>query len=305
MFQSPSRGGHLRGAKLGMGSVAGGSAFQSPSRGGHLRGSRRQADFTFCHSSFSPLHEGDTSVAIALSAPQGANLQFQSPSRGGHLRGHQGQQSKTPLLRLVSVPFTRGTPPWRLRRWWRTRRRPVSVPFTRGTPPWRRFDPSPRVIIRFQSPSRGGHLRGTGTVAASWSGTSVSVPFTRGTPPWHWYLTAAGGTMFQSPSRGGHLRGGSAGVARDKAHLSFSPLHEGDTSVARPADFNTGTLSRFSPLHEGDTSVARKGRYYVEHESQVSVPFTRGTPPWRRTCVGTDRYFNQFQSPSRGGHLRG
>src|ERR1019366_2085341 len=280
MFQSPSRGGHLRGAKLGMGSVAGGSAFQSPSRGGHLRGSRRQADFTFCHSSFSPLHEGDTSVAIALSAPQGANLQFQSPSRGGHLRGHQGQQSKTPLLRLVSVPFTRGTPPWRLRRWWRTRRRPVSVPFTRGTPPWRRFDPSPRVIIRFQSPSRGGHLRGTVCWCQRSRQARVSVPFTRGTPPW------LGGRRHR------HV-----GIHVSVPFTRGTPPWHGDCGRELERNF------RFSPLHEGDTSVA-----LVSHRSgrnDVSVPFTRGTPPWR-FCGSRERQGPlEFQSPSRGGHLRG
>src|ERR1019366_5657041 len=181
LFQSPSRGGHLRGGS-GAGGGRGGDLFQSPSRGGHLRG----GDSTRPHGSssgFIPLHEGDSSVALCVGVNGPAKHEFQSPSRGGHLRG---------LAAAVIAMWA----------------------------------------YMFQSPSRGGHLRGTGTVAASWSGTSVSVPFTRGTPPWHWYLTAAGGTMFQSPSRGGHLRGGSAGVARDKAHLSFSPLHEGDTSVA-------------------------------------------------------------------------
>ena len=84
---------------------------------------------------------------------------------------------------------------------------------------------------------------------------------------------------------------------------SFSPLHEGDTSVARAKQgtykvtFTFQSPSRgghlcgfppaaamlvdgFSPLHEGDTSVA-------------AIPF--GTAPCR----------NPFQSPSRGGHLCG
>src|ERR1019366_1017130 len=85
LFQSPSRGGHLRGGS-GAGGGRGGDLFQSPSRGGHLRG----GDSTRPHGSssgFSPLHEGDTSVARGLWPRVGAELPFQSPSRGGHLRG--------------------------------------------------------------------------------------------------------------------------------------------------------------------------------------------------------------------------
>ena len=63
---------------------------------------------------------------------------------------------------------------------------------------------------------------------------------------------------------------------------SFSPLHEGDTSVAQYCiGMDIAVLSRFSPLHEGDTSVAVVT--VIRHGSVVST----------------------FQSPSRGGHLRG
>ena len=61
----------------------------------------------------------------------------------------------------------------------------------------------------------------------------------------------------------------------------FSPLHEGDTSVVRPREhIELRSQQRFSPLHEGDTSV-------VTRHPAPSV-----------AMVG-------FQSPSRGGHLRG
>ena len=36
----------------------------------------------------------------------------------------------------------------------------------------------------------------------------------------------------------------------------FSPLHEGDTSVANALAKAVSWSTRFSPLHEGDTSVA-------------------------------------------------
>ena len=38
----------------------------------------------------------------------------------------------------------------------------------------------------------------------------------------------------------------------------------------------------FSPLHEGDTSVVTPTANIVTHAFGVSVPFTRGTPPWYR-----------------------
>ena len=158
-FQSPSRGGHLRGAGGGEGVSVMFRLFQSPSRGGHLRGACQR-------------HE-----VAGLCA-------FQSPSRGGHLRGSQrfnGMNSSS----AVSVPFTRGTPPWCVWTAMMTRCFNVSVPFTRGTPPWCAlrlakhmcntcfsplhegdtsvvctFRSSLRRHSGFQSPSRGGHLRG-------------------------------------------------------------------------------------------------------------------------------------------------
>ena len=61
----------------------------------------------------------------------------------------------------------------------------------------------------------------------------------------------------------------------------FSPLHEGDTSVAALETLaDCCAIVCFSPLHEGDTSVARRRSVLVCRRSG-------------------------FQSPSRGGHLRG
>ena len=86
MFQSPSRGGHLRGfPQLACRQVV--FEFQSPSRGGHLRGRRLRRRLALLLFRFSPLHEGDTSVASASSRSHAKNIAFQSPSRGGHLRG--------------------------------------------------------------------------------------------------------------------------------------------------------------------------------------------------------------------------
>ena len=91
----------------------------------------------------------------------------------------------------------------------------------------------------FQSPSRGGHLRGDSGAYYVARDFYVSVPFTRGTPPWRVKPRRAGATMCR-----------------------FSPLHEGDTSVASiPVDSGSLMLS-------------------------VSVPFTRGTPPWQRWKLG-------------------
>ena len=69
-------------------------------------------------------------------------------------------------------------------------------------------------------------------------GKVVSVPFTRGTPPWPW-----------QPVTG------------------------------------SSTIVRFSPLHEGDTSVAGGSAWHQAARKKVSVPFTRGTPPWRSFWV--------------------
>ena len=76
---------------------------------------------------FSPLHEGDTSVAHPFQAIPQPVLVFQSPSRGGHLRGF-ADTTNLDTVYSVSVPFTRGTPPWR------------SAP-RRSPPARRRFSP--------------------------------------------------------------------------------------------------------------------------------------------------------------------
>jgi len=167
------------------------------------------------------LHEGDTSVARPAppsvtnwfqSPSRGGSLtatMFQSPSRGGHLRG-RGRGRRWPRGSRVSVPFTRGTPPWR-----RVRR---AAPLEDG---------------EFQSPSRGGHLRGRGGRRGCGATCIVSVPFTRGTPPW------PDGRVYRLecvevsvPFTRGTPPWHRVAVAGSDPPLGFSPLHEGDTSVA-------------------------------------------------------------------------
>ena len=285
-FQSPSRGGHLRGVA---GCTARPSAVQVSvpfTRGTppwrccepHARSRRRSVSVPFTRGTppwhlqascdelqeppcFSPLHEGDTSVARSGSTPSAERPPGFSPLREGDTSVACARCPAAAHADHVSVPFTRGTPPWR----WPWVHRPdvtvlVSVPFTRGTPPW-------RAALR---PAAHGRL-------------PVSVPFTRGTPPWRRLRrrTVPGQLPFQSPSRGGHLRGAREVSERTRRQLSFSPLHEGDTSVAGP---------RSTEPHG---------------ELPVSVPFTRGTPPWRASAPQWRPADVRFQSPSRGGHLRG
>ena len=134
---------------------------------------------------FSPLHEGDASVASAGPGCHHHGRQFQSPSRGGRLCGD------------AAVPAS------------------VTVP-------------------GFQSPSRGGRLCGTGSLAVQ--------------------VQSLG---FQSPSRGGRLCGSPRLGLRGTRNSGFSPLHEGDASVAwRPESGAASAAFCFSPLHEGDASVA-------------------------------------------------
>ena len=351
MFQSPSRGGHLcgpvaswriwaspdvdvsvpftRGTPLWLSVATRATAspcpFQSPSRGGHLCGQWcqpvRRVCFSPLHegdtsvasplhegdtSCFSPLHEGDTSVACRC---RHRLLRFQSPSRGGHLCG----------ARLRSAPA------WP---------EPVSVPFTRGTPLWPTFSETRIARGRmFQSPSRGGHL--CGSVAQPRQRRQI-----RGFSPLHEGDTSVADhaepfarlrSTFQSPSRGGHLCGSlicrspalihcvSVPFARGTplwlaarqsgapgTESGFSPLREGDTSVANALAKAASWRTRFSPLREGDTSVAVAPIVRAAQVgSTVSVPFARGTPPWLHTGHPARIPRQSFQSPSRGGHLRG
>ena len=281
-FQSPSRGGHLCGEVL-LWATSHNPRFQSPSRGGHLCGLPRQFgmrwlpwSFSPLHegdtsvaaklavlvnvaASFSPLHEGDTSVALAEVVEVAAHAVFQSPSRGGHLCGALVLADSEAHVD-VSVPFTRGTPLW------------LSVATgggfaVPGFSPLHEGDTSVAngasgagvfVCTMFQSPSRGGHLCGDAKPRPTVAQILVSVPFTRGTPLW-----------------------------RCLALSTWTP--------------DTG----FSPLHEGDTSVAMisGGRATVHH--LVSVPFTRGTPLWPPGQRSLRSHPTWFQSPSRGGHLCG
>ena len=160
----------------------------------------------------------------------------------------------------VSVPFTRGTPLWLpSSAEQRISVHPVSVPFTRGTPLWRRklWRPSPRKTS-FQSPSRGGHLCGTGSMSC----TAVTARFqspSRGghlcgprTDP-----SAIAPTVFQSPSRGGHLCGRFELYARPWRCAAVSvPFTRGTPLWPCEIRRTKASNERFSPLHEGDTSVA-------------------------------------------------
>ena len=207
--------------------------FQSPSRGGRLCGVDSRLSM-FPPLRFSPLHEGDASVAVVEVQPTRSIPVFQSPSRGGRLCG-----PAVPLCRLchhtVSVPFTRGTPLWQFTSTRRLRRLLVSVPFTRGTPLWLAASFEEHGQIQRFSPLHEGDA-------------SVAVPKLPET-------TAV--IEFQSPSRGGRLCGTPGSCTGHAACNSFSPLHEGDASVA---------LITASLMLSG---------------IRVSVPFTRGTPLWR------------------------
>ena len=61
----------------------------------------------------------------------------------------------------------------------------------------------------------------------------------------------------------------------------------------------------FSPLHEGDASVAYARLPRPQAAILVSVPFTRGTPLWRAADFHGPHAAFAFQSPSRGGRLCG
>ena len=312
-FQSPSRGGHLCGPKL-TSSGSRESVGFSPLHEGDTSVAKPSLSDDLVYVRFSPLHEGDTSVAwlcrsrihgfsplhegdTSVARARSRGKQFQSPSRGGHLCGslvadgraisrfsplHEGDTSvaaasgAVPSRSRVSVPFTRGTPLW-------PRLRHLCLGYAFQSPSRgghlcghvlaqsivaRRFSPLhegdtsvARILASspessFQSPSRGGHLCGPGSGFVKPSVTAVSVPFTRGTPLW--------------PVR----------MRRSRCVRSgFSPLHEGDTSVAVASCCGRVTILRFSPLHEGDTSVAAR-RCLSSADLAVSVPFTRGTPLW-------------------------
>jgi len=302
--------------------------FQSPSRGGHLRGAQQSNNNPPWHLGFSPLREGDTSVASGTGRDRAGSRPFQSPSRGGHLRGayepantqlfiefqspsRGGHLRGTAIgtasgyVSTVSVPFARGTPPWLP-----GRRRATALirfsPLREGDtsvariprPGYRRFDrfsplregdtsvatlgPAPWLERPgFQSPSRGGHLRGPPTRPGRSVVGRVSVPFARGTPPWPAY----GGSNARREHGFSPLREGDTSVARRRRWLvsarpGFSPLREGDTSVARMLPARPTRFNRFSPLREGDTSVATH-KFLQSGSYLVSVPFARGTPPWR------------------------
>ena len=191
----------------------------------------------------------------------------------------------------------------------------------------------PRKAPMFQSPSRGGRLCGCNAVGKLWVDSTcfsplhegdasvaararltalrmivVSVPFTRGTPLWRWTSRCQTcGYWVSVPFTRGTPLWPSRRMGRRTRLPSFSPLHEGDASVALAIEISTlpssnvsvpftrGTplwreasagmgdqqRQRFSPLHEGDASVALDDIRRLGDGAYVSVPFTRGTPLWR------------------------
>ena len=206
--------------------------FQSPSRGGHLRGFGFGEVVMSMITCFSPLHEGDTSVAWNRRTDPRSPNSFQSPSRGGHLRG-----PKTAQRQLWGVSFQSPSRGGHLR----------GANCTTGT----------QRLTWFQSPSRGGHLRGGDGLGHSHAQHLFQSP-SRGGHLRGWLEEGEQRELpeFQSPSRGGHLRGPGAFSGHTRDSIGFSPLHEGDTSVANPRFSRRVVFFRFSPLHEGDTSVA-------------------------------------------------
>ena len=150
-FQSPSRGGHLRGTPPGSARHPPSTPFQSPSRGGHLRGTKPLDCQGVKLDGFSPLHEGDTSVALTYGQHEAVLRGFSPLHEGDTSVAHIGGMGQSPEY-LVSVPFTRGTPPWRACARRPHQRSNVSVPFTRGTPPWRTHSRCSTWSIRRFSP---------------------------------------------------------------------------------------------------------------------------------------------------------
>ena len=162
-----------------------------------------------------------------------------------------------------------------------------------------------RYITKFQSPSRGGHLRGTAGQGRCRAPGSVSVPFTRGTPPWLQIpLTTTLYMSFQSPSRGGHLRGGTRSLTATVLSAFQSPsrgghLRGGEIALVAGSSIHVSVpFTRGTPPWHVLLASAGPG-------DSVSVPFTRGTPPWRTSPAHRSERSVAFQSPSRGGHLRG
>ena len=207
--------------------------------------------------SFSPLHEGDTSVAQRARGVAALLDPFQSPSRGGHLRGYKFHLPPPYICRFS--PLHEGDTSV-------AGPAPSQLPFYPRFSPLHEGDTSVAARLRsslaaaymFQSPSRGGHLRGTYC--------------------WH---RPGRVIRFQSPSRGGHLRGEPALLTARSALLRFSPLHEGDTSVAVALLVLDGTSLPVSvPFTRGTPPWHLPGAF-GPLLCPVSVPFTRGTPPWR------------------------
>ena len=141
----------------------------------------------------------------------------------------------------------------------------------------------PPMATPFQSPSRGGHLRGYEWLRDMRDKFGVSVPFTRGTPPW---LSVRDGGIFSLGVSVPFTRGTPPWLKRWTRCKQTTPR------VSVP--FTRGT-----PPWSGRANISS-----CDHSS-VSVPFTRGTPPWCQLGPMLPATAFKFQSPSRGGHLRG
>ena len=133
---------------------------------------------------FSPLHEGDTSVALVSADQEPTITGFQSPSRGGHLRGAMSRAMVANRKPCFS-PLHEGDTSVAIAAVGDVMKLASFSPLHEGdTSVARKPGDNPEPIPQFQSPSRGGHLRGAAEKPIRIMHQSVSVPFTRGTPPW-------------------------------------------------------------------------------------------------------------------------
>ena len=206
-------------------------------------------------SRFSPLHEGDTSVAQA--------------------------DCGSSWLLTVSVPFTRGTPLWPRAWGWICPTCNVSVPFTRGTPLWRGSGNSRGCLVRCFSPLHEGDTSVAQLSPISGiTNSPVSVPFTRGTPLWQ----LARLLRDLAHRRFSPLHEGDTSVALNRIEprllLRVSvPFTRGTPLWLRSWNRRGNTNQVSVPFTRGTPLWPRSatGRAGC---SAVSVPFTRGTPLW-------------------------
>ena len=161
----------------------------------------------------------------------------------------------------------------------------VSVPFTRGTPLWQAvLGAVQRMHIMFQSPSRGGRLCGEnlghhGVRDRRFQSPSRGGRLCGDVPG----PDAGADRRFQSPSRGGRLCGITTSPSRRLIFSVFQSPSRGGRLCG------SGRVRRAPAKQSLFQSPSRGGRLCGIDEDFdglvtmiVSVPFTRGTPLWRR-----------------------